>query len=83
MIETRPLTPAEHSARNGSHRPVRGTPPSIAEHMAGHMLDIAAVNGEACLDRDLLLRGFTLGELRHHGAEANLIAITRSGGGLC
>jgi hypothetical protein len=83
MIETRPLTPAERSGRDGIRLPARGTPPSIAEHMAGHMLDIAAVNGEACLDRDLLLRGFTLGELRHHGAEANRIAIARSGGAAC
>lgn len=79
MIETRPLTRAERAARDGGHLPVRGTPPSIAEHMAGHMVDI----GEGCRDSDLMLRGFTPGELHHHGAEACRIAIRMSGGGSC
>ncbi|BDA84999.1 hypothetical protein Sa4125_25410 [Aureimonas sp. SA4125] len=83
MIETRSLTASERAARDNASPAISAEPPSTAERMAAHMLDIAAGNGEACLDSDLLLRGFTPGELRHHGVEANRIARLRSGGGLC
>lgn len=75
MIQIRQMTKAEIAARDGSHPSVFKVPPSIAQHMAANMRDIAAINGGACLDTDLLLRGFTLGELRNHGAEANRLAI--------
>jgi ribosomal protein L13E len=79
MIQTRQMTRAEIAAQRAA-RAGRATPapkrlPTIAENIASHMRDIAAVNDGACRDQDLLLRGFTLGELRHHGVEANHLAI--------
>jgi hypothetical protein len=74
MIQTRPMTSAEIAARDG-HPSVFLTPPSIAEHMAANMLDIAAINDGRCCDTDLMLRGFTAGEIARYGAEANRIAI--------
>jgi hypothetical protein len=79
MIQFAPLTAAERAARGSGAPSLFAKPPSIAEHMAVHMVDI----GEGCRDSDLMLRGFTPGEIYHHGAEANRIAIARSGGGSC
>lgn len=77
MIETRPMTSQEMAARTAP--PLAKILPSIAKTMAAHMIDIAAVNDGACRDADLLLRGFTVGEIAHHWAEANRIALGVSG----
>jgi len=73
MIEKRPMTPAELAARYAP-APAQNASRGIAAHMGRHIREIAEVNEGVCLDSDLVQRGFTLGELRHHGVEAAQIA---------
>ncbi|MCW4114775.1 hypothetical protein NPA31_007335 [Aurantimonas sp. MSK8Z-1] len=91
MIQMLPMTAAEIAARDAARSatlagagldPARATPDlhPTAVAMAGHMIDIAALNGGACRDVELKLRGFTDAELAEHGAAANRLALGCSGG---
>lgn len=66
MIEFRRTTAAERRATTAL--------PTIDEHMAEHIIDIASIHGNCC-EEELERRGFTRGEMRHHGARANRLAI--------
>ena len=81
MIQTRPMTPQEISARDHLHAGavLSGRTEAPAETMAADMIDIAGGLEGNCTDADLIGRGWTPHDLQMHGDAARQLAGVRAG----